>query len=53
MITISYNVECVVRRHNSTSAEDVAKFQRLFSNPNWLTSSHQKNNIPMNRVALW
>ena len=35
-----------VRRQNSTSAEEVARFQRLFPNPSWFmsgkTSGHQK-----------
>ena len=37
----------MVQRQNSTSAKEVARFQRLFLNPSWLTlggrtSSHQK-----------
>ena len=27
-----------VRRQNSTTAEEIARFQRLFPNPSWLTS---------------
>ena len=33
-----YSVLYTVRRQDSTTAEEVARFQRLFPNPSWLTS---------------
>ena len=50
-----YLKKIMVRRRNSTSTEEVARFQHLFPNPSWLTagrtSSHKKthSSIPMDR----
>ena len=46
------NCSCVkVRRQNSTTAEELARLQRLFPNPSWLmsgrTSGHQ------NRISIF
>ena len=46
LFIIYYGTEVdMVQRQNSTTAEEVARFQRLFPNPSWLmsgrTSGHQ------------
>ena len=46
LFVIIDNINYTVRRQNSTCLEEVAKFQRFFPNPSWLTSGrtsgHQK-----------
>ena len=42
-----------VRRQNSTTAEEVAQFQRLFPNPSWLTSGRTSDHQNLVTIFPW